>query len=469
MSSSGLLGWLGRIRSRPAADSLVPLLRKRGVTDAVLQRAQQRRVLVGTRLASTLVVQGDLDEETAIAALSQHVGLPGLCLERSIVDLSCFSLPPEIAETQLLLPVRRHPSGVIVVACADPPDEGQLQHIELLLGHRVIPHVALHFYLKRAIRAVICLRHQRPDAAYLVGDGVELTSVAVPHNHVSTVLHPMPGPPVTTSLEAEANDGCRAVLAMPPSTTRERLAAKLSMQGVRVAEAEDGACALRLVAEQGPALLVTAALLPNCSGAEIMRWLAASGRYRSTVKILLVPDLDAAEPKGLDGIEELIVTGEEHLEQLVDENLTAVLRFASTDTVTARRRAQAAFFRARAALEEADVQTAAAGFREALGHDPLLPQAQIHLARLELQAGETYTACERFKLADALGGLGEQELAAWADAVQRRGDVVGAARLWRRAAELWPDPNAAELLREHAAALCASRGADTGPALEVDG
>ena len=56
----------------------------------------------------------------ATETLCRRLGLPGVCLRQSTIDLSLALLPDGLARGLLLLPVHALPGGAVLLAAADP-------------------------------------------------------------------------------------------------------------------------------------------------------------------------------------------------------------------------------------------------------------------------------------------------------------------------------------------------------------
>ena len=96
-----LMRWLRKHKTSAEVDPVEHMLQRQGVSSEALQRAAEHRFVLRARLASTLVVQGELEETQALAALCQLKGVPGICIENSIVDVANNSLPEAFARDRL--------------------------------------------------------------------------------------------------------------------------------------------------------------------------------------------------------------------------------------------------------------------------------------------------------------------------------------------------------------------------------
>src|SRR3982751_2160588 len=117
------------------------LLRQRALTPEQLERALSEKK--GGRLASRLAAEGTITDLSALKALSEQHGIPGIdlgqiCLRLETLDL----LPREIAEKHLILPVLIRDDRLFV-ATANPREHKVLDELEFVTGKKVYPYVAL--------------------------------------------------------------------------------------------------------------------------------------------------------------------------------------------------------------------------------------------------------------------------------------------------------------------------------------
>jgi CheY-like chemotaxis protein len=464
MTGKSVLQWLGRGRATPeaAALRLGDRLRECGVSEDVLAKAMRQRGLLRTRLASVLVENGAVDEMTALASLSRHVGRPGLALRRSVIDLACPCLTPEQARGRLVLPVQRTEEGDLVLAYADPLQELELQELELRFGCKVLVCVALHLHLSRAVQAVAKLRRESVDARFLLGDDVKIEEVADPANHVSWVRPQLPLPELRRPQPA-APPKPRALLAVAEARRRQELAAAIAGAGLEVVAVEDGPAALRSLARGAHALLVLDAQLPGRSGVDIIRRLGRAERYQPMSKVLIAPSSLGVATELFAGIDGLTIVSEDQAAAqigTVAAGAAAALPGAGDGVIL---RARAVMLEGLALREALDIQAATLRFREALCLEPLLADAHREIGRLRQAAGALSAAADAFAMVVDLGGGDNfDDAVRLAEVVQQQGNLQPAARLWRRAAALCSEPVEAAALCAHAAMLSPARSAQRG-------
>ncbi len=140
------------------------LLKQKAVSPEQLDRALEAPG--GGRLASKLMEEGAISGLTALKALSEQYGIPGLDLEQVCVKLADLDLlPREIAERHLILPVLSRGERLFV-AMANPREKKVIDELEFVTGKRVYPYVALESPLAHTI-AEAYGRKARGDDYYI--------------------------------------------------------------------------------------------------------------------------------------------------------------------------------------------------------------------------------------------------------------------------------------------------------------
>jgi DNA-binding response OmpR family regulator len=316
------------------------LLRQRALSPEQLERALAEKK--GGRLASRLAAEGTITDLSALKALSEQHGIPGIdlgqiCLRLETLDL----LPREIAEKHLILPVLMRDDRLFV-ATANPRERKVLDELEFVTGKKVYPYVALESSLEAVIEQAYS-RKARGDAFYVgahcpqeildklgIGaDGEPLGPAPEPPAQLRSsddrALH-APGVVVddevrrlSTSDDIEERDledmspedsvvgrisdppanspesplppplpGAQTILVVDDEVDIRRMLTRLlSRSGYRVLEADRGVVALRLVKEHTPDLIVLDAMLPEVHGFDIARRIKGSKRYGS-IPIVMV-------------------------------------------------------------------------------------------------------------------------------------------------------------------------------------
>jgi DNA-binding response OmpR family regulator len=309
------------------------LLRQRALTPDQLERALSENK--GGRLASRLAAEGTITDLSALKALSEQHGIPGIdlgqiCLRLDALDL----LPREIAEKHLILPVLIRDDRLFV-ATANPREHKVLDELEFVTGKRVYPYVALETSLANVIERAYD-RKARGDAFYVGAEcPVELLDKAgidrdgqplepardfgepdgqlhgpgvVVDDEVGrlsqsddieerdldalqredSVVEPIPEEKLRESSVPPAPPGAKTILVVDDEMEiRKMLARLLARAGYRVLETDRGVTALRIVKEQSPDLIVLDAMLPEMHGFDVARRIKGSLRYGS-IPIVMV-------------------------------------------------------------------------------------------------------------------------------------------------------------------------------------
>src|SRR5690606_12314405 len=86
-----------------------------------------------------------------LASLSERHGVPGVDLERKVIDLALLEYVPEdIARQHLIFPIAATESA-LALAMANPSDRNVIDEIEFVTGKRIMPNVATEEALRAAI------------------------------------------------------------------------------------------------------------------------------------------------------------------------------------------------------------------------------------------------------------------------------------------------------------------------------
>jgi type II secretion system (T2SS) protein E len=105
----------------------------------------------GERLASVLVRQHILTEKFAVTYLGRQLGVPGVDLSKTEIDLGVLDLVPlELCERHLVFPVRMEGTR-LQLAMSDPMDRTLVSEIEFKTGARLAPLIALESAIKHAV------------------------------------------------------------------------------------------------------------------------------------------------------------------------------------------------------------------------------------------------------------------------------------------------------------------------------
>jgi CheY-like chemotaxis protein len=317
-------------------DPLGSVLLKQGVLD----RDQLTDVLdlqaQPLPFASVCHVLGHATEEQLVKALSGQHGAPGVVLGQSIINLACLEgIPRETAYERMILPVYEDDAHLFL-AVHELGTKELFNEIAFAKGKNVLPHVALHITLTRAIR--LCYAARDAGEPFWYGDQVgsdDLTDPAgvmaavsdvddLPEDILaagpdhseedfsgevvplelddimeiqpsdaqadSTVPDALMTPAPVTAEETRKKAGrkrCRVLVADSDSSARSALARVLRSGDYEVIEAVDGQSTARTLRSELPDVAVLQVMLPGIPGFRLCLDLKDSGRYANVLCILV--------------------------------------------------------------------------------------------------------------------------------------------------------------------------------------
>jgi len=483
------------------------LLRQRALTPEQLDRALAEQK--GQRLASRLAADGTISDVTALKALSEQHGIPGIDLTQICLKLDDLELlPREIAEKHLILPVLVRDDRLFI-AMANPREKKVIDELEFVTGKKVYPYVALDAALARVIEEAYS-RKARGDAYYvgpncpaevltklnLDRDGNSLNSEpsgpldfgALSHyaNQSNPTLE-APGLVVDDAASAISRaedieesefgetsrelsvvaelpgDGAPPVPAVSGQKTiliiddeaeiRKMLSRLLSHKGYRVLEAERGHQALRMVKEYAPDLIVLDAMLPEVHGFEIARRIKGSQRY-GQIPIIMV----SAVYRGWRYAEDLKQTcGVDYFIEKpfkIAEVIAAVEACLSPSEGGQPRpdvsgEAEEALNAGVAAYKAGRLDEAIAHLARGVGIDPLAYRLHFHLGLLYGKKGQVYDAISELETAVKINSQHFAALKNLAILYQKAGFRNKAVETWERALTLASDEPTRLSIKEH--------------------
>jgi type II secretion system protein E len=154
------------------------ILLRRGLIDE--RQLEQLRRAAGegaSDLVDKAVEMGLVEEEAALRALGEEVGLDYVDLTVTPVDLSLLdTFPSKLIHRQTLFPVRRD-NGQLVVATCDPFDLYPIDEVSAATGLVVTPVLSARREIDRLIKAHLGVGSETIEGLLqATGDGVELLS-----------------------------------------------------------------------------------------------------------------------------------------------------------------------------------------------------------------------------------------------------------------------------------------------------
>jgi DNA-binding response OmpR family regulator len=286
------------------------------VNPAQLAEALSLQRTFGERLASVLVRQNILTEKFAVTYLGRQLGVPGVDLSKTEVDLGLLEVVPlELCERHLVFPVKVEGTR-LQLAMSDPMDHGLVSEIEFKTGVRLAPMIALEASIKNAI--LEARRGLKAGQRRIVPNVQRAREVppAAPAAERSEPASPAPPIPILPREERErvvfetlAGGPLFSGTATPAVAPQDRVPAVEEVQTIlvvdddehvlrlieqilqarkyRVITARAGREALAKVKENMPDMVVLDGMLPEVHGFEICRQLKTSERFRHIPVILI--------------------------------------------------------------------------------------------------------------------------------------------------------------------------------------
>jgi DNA-binding response OmpR family regulator len=484
------------------------LLRQRALSPEQLDRALSDKK--GGRLASRLTADGTISDVSALKALSEQHGIPGIdlgqiCLKLETLDL----LPREIAERHLILPVLVRAERLFV-ATANPRERKVLDELEFVTGKRVYPYVALEGPLEHVIAEAY--RKKTRGEAYYVGprcpaellqklgidaegnplerdsllpepglfqsarplespgivvdDEVGLLSrsdeIEEDHlDHVQREDSVVTQPPVEARRESPVPEPAplaKTILVVDDETDIRRMLCRLlAKAGYRVLEAERGIQALRLVKEQTPDLIVLDAMLPEVHGFDIARRIKGSRRY-GHIPIVMVSAVYrgwryAEDLRGTLGVDDFIekpFTLQDVLAR-IEKRLGSTVPStpASGADAEARGEVDQALGRAVEAYKDGRIDEAIVHLNCGIAIDPLAFRLRYQLGLLYGRKGQVYEAVNELETAVSVNPQHFPAVKNLAILYQKAGFRNKAVETWERALALAPDEATRLSIKDH--------------------
>ena len=265
----------------------------------------------------------------------------------------------------------------------------------------------------------------------------------------------LPPPPSATPTKG---DGKLVLVVDDEHEIRKLLRRLLEQKGFRVAEAERGNVALRLVRELVPDVIVLDAMLPELHGFDIAKRLKGSERY-GRIPIVMV----SAVYKGWNIAQDLKANYgiDEYLEKpfkigdLV-ATITRLLEGGAAPAAAPARDPEALHRDARQALEEGigayrrgDIEGAIAHLKRGIGIDPLSYRLRFHLALLYGKKEQVYEAIHELERAVDLNPHHFPAQKNLAVLYEKGGFKQKAVEMWTRCVPLAPDDATRASVKQH--------------------
>jgi DNA-binding response OmpR family regulator len=428
------------------------------------------------------------------------MGLPGVVLGQCIIALSNLrDVPVAIARKYVMLPLYEDRQQVFV-AISDLADPGVVHELAIIKGKGVVPHVAVHGCLLRALRD--CYRLMAQGDAYWFGDhtsfedlndaGGVLVSVsdldelpeAVEPAPLDVTDPNMPMPvdpediveaeslprlpavddavadydPDEEDLELDARaplPAARRILVVDPDEKSRHLVTKvLEQEGHTLIQCDSGVEAVGLLRRDPPDLAIIEVMLPQIQGYQLCRSIKSSSRY-GHIPVILMTRVDAGDLPGREmleqyGADELLAKPINQSELLGTVNLL-LSQAAGPQPASS---ADAGLFEAAIAhYRQGRTDEAVLTLRRALEVDPLSARYHFVLGNVLQHRGQLYEAIDAYESTTALRPDYFPALSRLAFLYYKQGFAKRALETWNQSLEHCPDEEQATRIRQFMARL----------------
>jgi len=463
--------------------SLEPIARllaeRQALPEPLLRRAQRDSPTRSAFL--NRVLELGVPENDLVSMMSEQLGIPGVDLARTAVDLSVLdTIPRPVAESDLVLPLSVEGGRLHVAVSAGADNFDVLEELRFITGQEVSPYAALPASLMEAITASYDAKNRgesswrggsvRPDApatfAVILpeirrasGDAPATDTVLESEQELEE-LEELREPEVELEVggddeeevlgAVEVRSGPARILAVDDDFDILRMLDRtLKSAGYVVDLARDGREAEQKLSSERYDLIVLDAMLPHVHGFELCARLKASARTRATPVILVSAVYrgwryahDARETFGADDYLEKPF----HLPDLlrrVEERLSG-----GSHSAAASAKADKLYQDGIDLLEEKKPAEARAVLEKAVKEDPFAPRAHFALARAMHDQGELFHAITAYERAVELRPNLFQALRALAGLYEQKGFRRKAAEALERAVHSAPDPQTRDAMRQ---------------------
>jgi len=445
--------------------------------EPVLRRAQGEAKSRAAFL-STLLALG-VPEPDLVALVAEEMGIPGVDLSRTTIDLDVLdAIPRIVAESDLVLPLSNEGGRLHVAVSAGAERHGAIEELHFITGREVSPYAALPGLLEQSIAAAYDAK-DRGDRFWrgpgMLPDAQAAVEVILPGNQPGSLSRPRTDEIYAPTIELE-RDPVRLEVT-PPSDEDDDVEVLHSME-VRVGPAkilavDDDPDILRLVdktlrtaghevhlsrdgrdAEEKLKtarydLVLLDAMLPHVHGFEICARLKASPRTRNVPVILMSAIYrgwryasDARDAFGADDFLEKPFHLPDLLKRVQQRLGTHAPKASSSD------KAEKLYNEGMGHLEAKRPAEARAALEQAVKEDPFSPRVHFALGRAMHEQGDAFHAITEYERAVELRPNLFQALRALAGLYEQKGFRRKAAEALERALHAAPDVHTREQIRQ---------------------
>jgi len=463
--------------------SLEPIARllaeRQALPEALLKRAQSESPTRSAFLDAVLEL--GVPETDLVSMMSEQLGIPGVDLARTAIDLSVLdTVPRPVAESDIVLPLSVEGGRLHVAVSAGADNYDVLEELRFITGQEVSPYAALPGPLTQAIAAAYDSKDQ--NEPFWRGESVRAEAPATfavilpeirrgaagaapPDAALESVeeleeLEELREPEVELEVgngddeevldAVEVRAGPPRILAVDDDFDILRMLDRtLKSAGYVVELARDGREAEEKLNSEKYDLILLDAMLPHVHGFEICARLKASVRTRSTPVILVSAVYrgwryahDARETFGADDYLEKPF----HLPELlrrVEERLSG-----GATSAPASAKGDKLYQEGIDLLEQKKPAEARSVLEKAIKEEPFSPRAHFALARAMHDQGELFHAITAYERAVELRPNLFQALRALAGLYEQKGFRRKATEALERAVHAAPDPQTRDAMRQ---------------------
>jgi DNA-binding response OmpR family regulator len=455
------------------------LAQRRALPEPLLRRAQNEAKTRAGFLGHVLAL--GVPEPDLVAIVAEQLGIPGVDLSRTIIDLDVIdTIPRIVAESDLVLPLSTEGGRLHVAVSAGSEDHEVIEELHFITGLEVSPYAALPGVLEQAIAAAYDAK-DRGERFWrgpgLLPDAEATVAVILPGNRPGVLTRPrteeiyddtreleeMRGDEVSVEVghhddeedvevlsSVEVRVGPAHILVVDDDNDILRLLDKtLRAAGHEVELARDGREAETKLKTNRYDLVLLDAMLPFVHGFEICARLKASAKTRRLPVILLSAVYrgwryahDARETFGADDYIEKPF----HLPELLRRVSTRLS--GNAQQPPASDKAEKLYHEGMGLLDARKPAEARAVLEKAVREDPFSARAQFALARAMHEQSDIFHAITAYERAIELRPNLFQALRAVATLYEQKGFRRKAAESLERALHAAPDVQTREALRE---------------------
>ncbi len=459
--------------------SLEPIARliaaRRSLPEPLLRKVQEESPTKTAFL--TALLELGFPETDLVAVMAEHLGIPGVDLANTAVDLSVLdSVPRPVAESDIVFPLSKEGGRLHVAVSAGADNLDVLEELRFITGQEVSPYAAMPSSLQQVITVAYDAKDRgdklwtgaalddgaKPAFAVILAKkraGASGAAAAAASEEADEELEELHEVDVDAGEEEEevevvggpvaVRSGPARILAVDDDFDILRMLDRtLKSAGYVVDLARDGREAEQKLKSEKYDLILLDAMLPHVHGFEICARLKASTRTRSTPVILVSAVYrgwryahDARETFGADDYLEKPF----HLPELLRR---VQARISGGASVPATEKAEELYQQGIALLEAKKPAQARTTLEKAIKEDPFSPRTYFALGRAMHEQGDVFHAITAYERAVELRPNLFHALRALAALYEQKGFRRKAVEAVERAVHAAPDPSTRDAMRQ---------------------